>query len=283
MDDRRAVLCEQRDRLQQRHRGRNPSTPLATLAYALTLCTANQGDVIVLMPGHAETISSAGGITCSVAGVTIIGQGVGTSRPTFTWSATAATWAISADNVSIRGIRCTVSVDEVVKLFSVTAKYCTLDDAEYFETTSAQAIQFLLTTNAADYLTVKNCNHFQMTAAGSAQKWIELVGTDFARIIDNVFMLTLNNAAGSCTISGSTAVIAAEIARNTIMQLGGTSQLAAILLVDNSTCLVHDNRCAVGSTALPGIITVGSTGYAAENYGLNTANKSGLLDPIADA
>lgn len=264
-------------------RGGTPNTPLATLAYALSLCTAGQGDVIILMPGHQETISSAGGITCSVEGVTIIGQGNGTNRPKFTFSTTSSTWAISAANVTVRNIRCTCSVDEVVKLFHVTAAYCTLDDVEFFETASSQAIQFLLTTNAADYLTVKNCVHSQATAAAVAQKWIQLVGVDNARIIDNVFFLTLSNDAGSVTISGSTAIVGGEIARNTIVQLGGTTQVSAILLVDSSTAFVHDNRCACGSTGLPGIVDVGNAGYACENYALNTPDKSGILDPTVDS
>jgi hypothetical protein len=36
------------------------SAPLATLAQAIALCTANKGDRIFLMPGHAETIGASG-------------------------------------------------------------------------------------------------------------------------------------------------------------------------------------------------------------------------------
>lgn len=36
--------------------GRNPDAPLATLDYAIGLCTANKGDMIFVMPGHAETL-----------------------------------------------------------------------------------------------------------------------------------------------------------------------------------------------------------------------------------
>lgn len=262
--------------------GRTSDAPALTLAAAIALATANVGDVIFILPGHAETIAAAGGIACSKAGIRIIGLGVGSNRPTFTWSATDSTWTVTAANVEISNIRCTVSIDEVVSLFSVTAAGCVLDKVDFFETATFQAIQFLLTTAAAGGITVRNCRHVQGTAAAAAQKWLQLVGVDDCEIVDNIFRLTLSNNAGSVTISGSTALVRGTIARNSILQLGGTTQVSAILLADTSTTFVHDNRCACGSTALAGICNVGNAGYAAENYCLNTAAKSGIIDPVAD-
>lgn len=264
--------------------GRSALRPLATIMAAIAKCTANKGDVILVMPGHAEDISAAGGITVDVAGVSIIGLGNGTNRPTLSFAATAATFAISAANVLVANIRVTSTIDEVVKMFHVTAAYVTLDRIEHFETATFQTIQFLLTTNAADYLVVRNCYHYQVTAAAAAQKWIQLVGIDGGIIEDNTFRLTLSNNAGSITISGSTACIGTVVRRNTIVQLGGTTQVSAILFVDSSTgIMVHDNRVACGSTALAGGVDVGNAGYAAENYVLNDPDKSGILDPGVDS
>lgn len=266
------------------YNGKSPQRACATIDYAIGLCTANKGDVIVVMPGHAETISAAGGITADVAGISIIGLGRGSLRPTLSFSATASTFAISAANVLVRNIRVTPTIDEVVKMFHITAAYVTLDGIEHFETASCQTIQFVLTTAAADYLEIRNCYCYQVNAAGSAQSWIALVGIDGGIIEDNTFRLTLNNAAGSVTIHGSTACIGTVVRRNTIVQLGGTTQVSGILFVDSSTgVFVHDNRVAVGSTALAGGTDVGNAGYAAENYTLNTADKSGIIDPVADA
>ena len=74
--------------------GRNPDAPVATLDYAIGLCTASKGDVIYLMPGHAENIASATGCVLDIAGVKVIGLGNGTLRPTLTMT-TAATSKIS--------------------------------------------------------------------------------------------------------------------------------------------------------------------------------------------
>jgi hypothetical protein len=259
--------------------GLSKESPLATITAALALCTASKGDVIVLFPTHAETIAVAGGITVSKIGVSIIGLGNGSNRPTLTFSAVGSTFAVTAAAVTISNIRVTSSVDEMVKMFHVTAAYCTLDRVDHFETTSAQTIQFLLTSAAADFLTVQNCVHRQATAATAAQLWIQLVGCDYVRILDNLFILTLQNGATCAVITSTTATIFAEIARNIIHQTGGTTQVSAILMVANSTGHAHDNRVAAAVTTLAGTIALASM-YGAENYVTTTVNKNGILDPV---
>ena len=39
--------------------GMSPDRPFATIDYAVGQCTASQGDIIYVMPGHAETVSAA--------------------------------------------------------------------------------------------------------------------------------------------------------------------------------------------------------------------------------
>jgi len=264
-------------------RGRTPDAPLATLDYAIGLCSPNQNDTIYLMPGHAESLASAGAVTADIAGITIKGLGNGANRPTFTWSNTAGTFLISAANVRVENIRCTCSVDEVVKLFSVTAAHATLDAVDFFETATFQAIQFLLTDANSDNLTIQNCRHYQKTAAAAAQKWIELIGADRATIRDNIFHLTLSNQATSATITSTgTAPVDVTVARNTIVQLGGTTQVSAILMMAATSGFVTDNRVGSIFTALAGTIAAADC-FAAENYCLNNVNKSGILDPVADS
>ena len=259
--------------------GTDPNYPMATIDAAIGRCTASVGDVIVVLPGHVETITGAAGVAADVAGISIIGLGNGTNIPKINFAGTAATFAISAANITVRNFRVTSTVDEVVKMFHVTAAYCTLENIEHFETTSCQTIQFLLTTNAADYLTIRNCYHYQATAATAAQLWIQLVGPDNVRILDNTFILALQNGATCAVINATTAVVNCHIARNTILQTGGTTQVSAILLVATSTGFVHDNRVAAAVTTLAGTVALASA-YGAENYTGNTANKSGIIDPV---
>jgi hypothetical protein len=83
--------------------GNSPDAPVATVDYAIGLCTAGKGDVIYVMPGHAETTTA---IALDVAGVKIVGLGYGANRPTLT-ATTAATDLINvtAANCVIQGLR----------------------------------------------------------------------------------------------------------------------------------------------------------------------------------
>lgn len=262
--------------------GEDPSKPFATIDFAIGRCTANQGDTIILMPGHAETVAAAAGIACDVAGISIIGLGTGANRPTLSFSAVGSTVAISAANVLIKNIRCVPTVDEVVSMFNITAANCTLDGVDHVDGgASIQTIQFILTTAAADYLTVKNCVHHQFTAAASAQKWIQLVGVDGARIIDNTFIILANAATTSHCISGSTAVVNCEIARNLILFTGATITIV-INLVTTSTGIISDNRIGSGTSVATAAAITGDACFMFENKWADTAAASGLLAPAAD-
>ena len=82
--------------------------PFATIDYALGRCTASNGDIIMLAPGHSEAISTAD-IDIDVAGVSIVAApgANGTLMPTITFTGTTDTTCmdITAANVVIAGIR----------------------------------------------------------------------------------------------------------------------------------------------------------------------------------
>lgn len=73
----------------------------STIAAAITASSddggASRGDVIYVMPGHAETVTAA--IALSVAGISVIGLGNGTLRPTITGNG-----AIDAVNITAAGV-----------------------------------------------------------------------------------------------------------------------------------------------------------------------------------
>lgn len=75
--------------------GFTPDKPIATLAYAVSACTANKGDIIYLMPGHNENIADAQ-IAIDKAGVSVIGMGSGTLRPRFDFDHANASIDITA-------------------------------------------------------------------------------------------------------------------------------------------------------------------------------------------
>lgn len=142
--------------------GTSPSTPKATLANAITAATASNGDVIVLMPGHAETITAAAGSGVTKAGLQIVGLGIGANRPTFTYTtAISASFDVTAANVTISNVRFVIGFDAVSALVNVTAADVSFINCEFQTNTGAfGAVAGILTAATATRLVVKGCNFF---------------------------------------------------------------------------------------------------------------------------
>jgi hypothetical protein len=135
--------------------GQNPDAPLATLDYAIGLCTANQGDRIYLMPNHAETITVAGGITADIAGITIIGMGTYNQRPRFLMDGvTTVSFVVSADDVTVQNCVFASGHADVVTCFDVTKKGFTLLDCEFVDNVVDEnfksCVKFSGTANTSD-------------------------------------------------------------------------------------------------------------------------------------
>lgn len=112
--------------------------PFATLAYAVTQCVANCGDIILVKPGHAETVSDATTFALNVAGVAVVGLGLGSSRPTFTFSTVnTATMPVSAANISFQNCIFTANFLSIAAPFTLTtAKNFTLQNCLFNETSN---------------------------------------------------------------------------------------------------------------------------------------------------
>lgn len=253
--------------------GQEPSRAINTIVNALTHCTANKGDVIIAMPGHTEIISGAGGIT-AVAGVTIIGLGSGTLRPTLTWSATTSTFAISAANFRLINFNTQVSIDSVAVMFPVTAAGFVINTVDFIETSAKQALTFLDTTAQGDDLVIRNCNHYQI-AAGSA-KWIDLVGADRA-VIENSFL----HVSSSTHIIGGTTTASLQVFLKDITTVNPANAACIAMLANTTGFAVRCNSGGI-KTAVAGLNSFASM-YAAECYSSNDFNSNGLLDPTVSA
>lgn len=157
----------------------NPGTyqkPFATIDYAIGRCTASRGDIIFVMPGHTETISAAAGIAMDVAGVAVIGLGVGSLRPTINFTATASTLTMSAANCCLKNILCTGGIDAVVSMIVVSAADCTIEGCELRDVTG-QMTNGILTTAGANRLKILDHVHNGDAAAGTNAA-IAIVGGD---------------------------------------------------------------------------------------------------------
>src|SRR3989304_7620664 len=104
--------------------------PFASLDYAVGRCTASNGDVIIAMPGHIETVAADNGLAIDVAGITFIGVGNGSLRPTINVTATTADVEISAANTTMCNFLFTGGIDVITGVVNISAADCTLLNIE---------------------------------------------------------------------------------------------------------------------------------------------------------
>ena len=76
-----------------------------TLAAGLKKCRAGYNDIVVLLPGHTETVTDNTMLTNLVNGTRIVGWGspMQDDAPTFDFSAVASQWVL--DNKNVRGVK----------------------------------------------------------------------------------------------------------------------------------------------------------------------------------
>ncbi len=118
--------------------GSNPRNPLSTIDAAFTAAdtavTASNGDLIIVMPGHTESIADATSLAPDVVGVTILGLGRGSDRPTITFTNASGNIPISAANISMINFLMTISgTIDVTAGITVSAANVLLKDIEMRE------------------------------------------------------------------------------------------------------------------------------------------------------
>ena len=127
--------------------GKSPDMPFATLDYAVSNCTASQGDVIYVMPGHAENLAADSAVDIDIAGVKVIGLGWGAQRPTFTATAVAGDFKLAAAGVWIENLLFLGGIDATTGILEVSAADCTIKDCEYRDSTG-QATDIVMLVSA---------------------------------------------------------------------------------------------------------------------------------------
>lgn len=148
--------------------GRTPDKPFSTVDAAVSACTADNGDIVYVMPGHAENLSAGTSWAHDVAGVSVVGLGTGDSRPTFTFSATAGTVNITASGALLDNLRFTASTSAIVRGIHVKGDYCTIRNCEISSTGASHilvGIEVGAANNDADNLVIENCKILQLDSA----------------------------------------------------------------------------------------------------------------------
>lgn len=273
--------------------GTSPDMPLATLDRAINLTEANNGDVIIILPGHAETISSNTALNFDVAGITIIGLGVGSSRPTFTLgTANTTRIPVSAANIKISGCIFIGNFLSIATCFLLTvAPGFWVDSCEFRDTSAILGFLSIITTTVsvdADGLQFTN-NIRDSVATTTPGPDIVIAGT-ISRVTvkgNTSWHRSASNNVAALIAHGALVVNDLDCGFNKIFSVNTDTATGALLLTTSATTgsgLIYNNYCACLDVAAPLLITAAAVQYFTfENYLTGDVGASGYLLPAAGA
>lgn len=172
-----------------------------TLNAGLARCRPGKGDVVVVLPGHTENVSTADFMNNLVAGTQILGVAPFGSglMPTLTFTATAATFLLDQPNCVLSGIKFAVGIDAVVNYLVVTGAGNYIGGC-YFQCGTAAALDMntaiVVNTGATDLIV--EGNQFITTTTGVNVTQLLIAGTG----VDN-FQVRGNYFFGNCPTNGN--------------------------------------------------------------------------------
>jgi hypothetical protein len=220
--------------------GDSPERPFATVNGAIDNpnITADNGDLIYVMPGHNEALTAANAIDVDVAGVSIVGIGAGSNRPTFDYDNSAGELVIGAAGVLVENLRFRSSVTAVVNAINIEA--------------------------AGDEFTIRKCDFIDEGDAGGTDEFNDAIiveaGANRGTIEDNYFDARAAGAVSAIELNG--AVLGITIRNNKIMgdystaNIRGDTTLSEEVIIEDNLLW---NGVTSGLNALPVISLLSGT------------------------
>lgn len=233
--------------------------PVATLAAAVALCTASNGDIIVMKPGHVENISSDGVLDMSKADVCVVGTGTGSNQSKIVFdTADTASIDITAANVSFVNVWFEANYANVDGAIDVeaTGDYFTIQNCRVTATSTILDFEeFINLAVNADYFSFIG-NDVHLIEGTDAESLVHTVGESLGmRVIGNNIVM---EASESIFDLDATAITGGPIFRDNFM-VNLTAAADYCVEIDAAT-VGHfcGERYACGGEAIPIITTTAS-------------------------
>lgn len=239
-----------------------------TLDAAISACTANRGDVIYVTEGYTEAVTVSS-VAFDVAGVTIIGLGVGSNKPTFTFAATDSRINVTAANGRFQNLRIEAAVGDVVTAFlhATAAQNTQYVDIEFYATSTFNFINCytLGAANISDGCRWER-NYLRTADAGQLALCVTAAAHNDLKFYNN-YVVHAAAAAGLLT-AGSANLLGLDV-RGNFVQTGQTDGAVGVLVITTSTASsgrITDNDMKTADAAANVAIPIASKVYAARNY-----------------
>ena len=229
--------------------GHSMKTPLATIDYAIGLCTAAERSVILVAPGHNESLADAQ-IDFDISDVTCIGIGEGTNKPRIDFDHANSSVNIGANNVHLVNLTFMPSITDILVGVDVEAAVTgtILEKCDFAEGESADD-EFIIGVDikaGCSNTKITNCLFRTKAAAAGCTHAVKLTGASDNVIIEKSRMIG----------NYSTAAI------------GGITTLSTDVLIDDVTIKVLDGEPGIemltGTTGIIRNTCIESTGLAVD-------------------
>lgn len=261
--------------------GTSKSTACVKIDDAINLCTADNGDVIYVMPNHSEAIVSAGAIDADVAGISIFGLGSGDNMPRVDYTLATGSFAIGANNVTVENINFHANVTSVVVGVDIDAgvDFATIKNCRFdVETTATDEFLITIQTNDASNFATIEGNDIDNGLGGSVHAIKFTADTDGTKVIGN----TIQGDYSTANIGGITTLSTKLNIANNLLINGGSGALGTepvIELLTGSTGTIQNNYCVCNLTTKAAAI-VADTCMLFENYyneDISSAGTGGII------
>lgn len=267
--------------------GGTPDLPWATVAYAIanthSKLVANRGDFIMVMPGHTESLTTAGQIAVNLAGTTVMGLGQGQNRPKFNHTVAAGSVTVTASNTRWSNMNHIAAVASVTNAIAVSGGISHVEIDNLAFDISATGLEFIvmikLGAGATDNVTDISIhdNLFKAENIDGCASALLMDDCNEIKIINNLFQGDFN----SVTIDGAAASSACKdyLIINNYVQNYDTG--FTIDLDDAATGLCAYNTIG-GGGALASNVDWGNC-QVVECYVADAADVSGVIIPATAA
>lgn len=212
--------------------GLSPQERLSTISAAHAKVVSGRGDIIHVLPGHSETLTSAFEITKN--NVTILGEGNEFTAPLF---------SASAD----------------VGIFNVTGNSFKLEGVTFGDSTGSSNVALAVSSGAFE---INNCN-FLFSNGGGNTIGVSVTGVTAAGFIKNCIFLCANATAASAISIASDGET--YIRGNTFKATSGAVSFSAATVINAggaSTNIICQNNIHINPKTTVAVVDVGTSAYA---------------------
>lgn len=255
-----------------------------TLNAGLARCRSGRGDTVIVLPNHAENIATADAMSSLVAGTRIIGYGYGDDRPTFTWTANAATFLFDVANVILANCRLFLAgphaagtATTVAAPITVSAAGCSIVGCDIWAGFDAdQIVTIGVTTTAASDRFKFLGNRVRGEAAAVGTTFLRLVGCDDCEVAYNDIVYGTSAAAVGPIQALTTASTGVNIHHNSVQNNAASSTAAITGMAGLTGHIAHNLLRNMTDASVAWIATPGNA-QLFQNYGVNNNGETGIL------